>query len=661
MSLFHAGLQPAIDSNGDPISGATWNFYATGTTTPVAVYADSDLSTSLGAVVTANSVGRFADIYLDDDVIYRAILKDAGGSNLADIDPVSEPIDATTIMFTQSGTGAVARAVESKLRDLVNVKDFGATGDGTTDDRAALAAADTVSDFTVGAGSYRIASNLTISNDVTFTMGGKFVVPSGVTLTINGQITAEATQIFDATGGGTVVINGRVNPVGWAEWWGLTHESPGSAAANVAAINAAIIALRETHLLPRTYYTNAQLTVGLSNRVLRGAGSQYDGVTEGRVTRILCSSATAHVLYVGDVAFTTIAALPTGIEVSDIYLDRSTAPNVTSGCTGLYNRYTQFAKINNVKATNSVYGFQFSGTLHTKGTDCHALRSLAGTGGTDTWKGFYIEGATSIGLNGSNASTYLIHCLAERGISITDSVGFYADGKMTDLFLLQPETSQCATGIEINGNAANTTLNYDNIDVQIVTPVVDSFTFAGIYVHNMNKYGSLEIRGGYYGPASGATAAVNVVSNLGAVRIGGGQFLMGVATTTYGVRIESSDNVIVDGCMINEATATAVILDNADNCRIEPLVKNHSNTCGAAVQIFNTVTACYLAPMASGAANKVQYGVQVVGAGDARNEYNVSGLDSACMPAANRKLDRNGVAIVAIGATGTNYATGVFA
>ena len=124
MSLFHAGLQPAIDSNGDPISGATWNFYATGTTTPVAVYADSDLSTSLGAVVTANSVGRFADIYLDD-VIYRAILKDAGGASLADIDPVSEPIGATTIMFTQSGTGAVTTTVQAKLREgAVSAADF---------------------------------------------------------------------------------------------------------------------------------------------------------------------------------------------------------------------------------------------------------------------------------------------------------------------------------------------------------------------------------------------------------------------------------------------------------------------------------------------------------------------------------------------------------
>lgn len=42
--------------------------------------------------------------------------------------------------FIQAGTNAVARSVQSKLRDFVSVSDFGAVGDGVTNDTAALTA-----------------------------------------------------------------------------------------------------------------------------------------------------------------------------------------------------------------------------------------------------------------------------------------------------------------------------------------------------------------------------------------------------------------------------------------------------------------------------------------------------------------------------------------
>ena len=43
--------------------------------------------------------------------------------------------------FTQTGTGASARTFQSKGEDIVSVKDFGATGDGSTDDSTAIQAA----------------------------------------------------------------------------------------------------------------------------------------------------------------------------------------------------------------------------------------------------------------------------------------------------------------------------------------------------------------------------------------------------------------------------------------------------------------------------------------------------------------------------------------
>ena len=59
--------------------------------------------------------------------------------------------------FLQAGSGAVQRTVQSKLRDVVSVKDFGAVGDDVADDRAAFNFACTdYNDIRIGAGTYVI-------------------------------------------------------------------------------------------------------------------------------------------------------------------------------------------------------------------------------------------------------------------------------------------------------------------------------------------------------------------------------------------------------------------------------------------------------------------------------------------------------------------------
>jgi hypothetical protein len=53
----------------------------------------------------------------------------------------SAGIQATKLSFTQAGTGATARTVDSKLKEVVSVKDFGAVGNGVADDTDAISAA----------------------------------------------------------------------------------------------------------------------------------------------------------------------------------------------------------------------------------------------------------------------------------------------------------------------------------------------------------------------------------------------------------------------------------------------------------------------------------------------------------------------------------------
>lgn len=81
------------------------------------------------------------------------------------VDTITGP-DTSGLQFLQAGTGAVSRTVQSKLRDIVSVKDFGAVGDGVVDDHSALQAAfDTGKSVYLPEGTYRTSATLTINGD----------------------------------------------------------------------------------------------------------------------------------------------------------------------------------------------------------------------------------------------------------------------------------------------------------------------------------------------------------------------------------------------------------------------------------------------------------------------------------------------------------------
>ncbi|HBD90890.1 MAG TPA: hypothetical protein DC061_10000 [Gemmobacter sp.] len=78
----------------------------------------------------------------------------------------------------------VTEVFHRKMLDVVDVRDFGALGDGSTNDAAAFAAADDAADgrtVLVSEGTYRIAANLTFSNPVRFE--GRITMPADHRLT----------------------------------------------------------------------------------------------------------------------------------------------------------------------------------------------------------------------------------------------------------------------------------------------------------------------------------------------------------------------------------------------------------------------------------------------------------------------------------------------
>jgi uncharacterized protein YjbI with pentapeptide repeats len=84
--------------------------------------------------------------------------------------------DAQNVRYVPAGAGAVTTNVQAKLRETVSVKDFGAVGDGVTDDTAAIQAAIDYADATaisgVGtsgvvfpAGVYKVTTGLTLNRN----------------------------------------------------------------------------------------------------------------------------------------------------------------------------------------------------------------------------------------------------------------------------------------------------------------------------------------------------------------------------------------------------------------------------------------------------------------------------------------------------------------
>ena len=118
-------------------------------------------------------------------------------------------IHADHVDFTNSGTGGVERTLQAKLEDVVNVKDFGAVGDGVTDDTAAIqAAVDIGSSVYFPDGTYLMGA-VTINSDITIKGSGVNAVilrPTNFDGDDVSELTASLAH-FDVTGGSNLKVS----------------------------------------------------------------------------------------------------------------------------------------------------------------------------------------------------------------------------------------------------------------------------------------------------------------------------------------------------------------------------------------------------------------------------------------------------------------------
>jgi hypothetical protein len=140
--------------------------------------------------------------------------------------------DSASVQYTPAGTGAVATTVQTKLRESVSVKDFGAAGDGVTDDTSKIQAAVNAvcgaqKTLYFPAGTYRISAAITFPNK-SFVIQGE-----GPTSTVIKPLASATTiNLFDFTG-----TNGPAKTVRSISFEGPSSGVYGSGTAIKAATN----------------------------------------------------------------------------------------------------------------------------------------------------------------------------------------------------------------------------------------------------------------------------------------------------------------------------------------------------------------------------------------------------------------------------------------
>lgn len=158
-------------------------------TNPVNVYFDEALTilapqplrTINGYISRAGSP---AQVYIDG-VNFSILVQDSKGTmvyNFTEGTGISP--NAAGVVYDPAGIGAVPTTVQAKLRETISVKDFGAVGDGVTDDTAAIQAAANAA-----------------SGQILIFPPGEYVVTNGFGMTGDGSIISGygATLLYGAT------------------------------------------------------------------------------------------------------------------------------------------------------------------------------------------------------------------------------------------------------------------------------------------------------------------------------------------------------------------------------------------------------------------------------------------------------------------------------
>jgi parallel beta-helix repeat protein len=217
-SLIPNAKQQYLDANGNPLAGGFVYYYIPGTTTFKNTYQNAALTILNSNPIILDSAG---ECIAYGNGSYRQIVTDVNGNLIWDQPTISlSTNDASNVIYTPPFTNSVAETVTAKLSEILSVKDFGAKGDGTTDDSLAFTTACSVSNrnIYVPPGTYYLASqlvistsniklygpgtllgnNVGISNDAMIKVTGSYVTIKDITINQNNITSGRSIYVFGA-------------------------------------------------------------------------------------------------------------------------------------------------------------------------------------------------------------------------------------------------------------------------------------------------------------------------------------------------------------------------------------------------------------------------------------------------------------------------------
>jgi len=123
---------------------------------------------------------------------------------VADLAAATGQLAGSKVDFLQAGTGAVTRGTQSKLRDIINVKDFGAVADGTFVAGSSASGTDNLAAFNAALSAAVSLGISRVKASGVFRLSGKLTIPRGITL--EGDGTAHLPIFLGGTVRGTVLL-----------------------------------------------------------------------------------------------------------------------------------------------------------------------------------------------------------------------------------------------------------------------------------------------------------------------------------------------------------------------------------------------------------------------------------------------------------------------